>query len=101
LPRKSAASLAVVPALLSRGHPGPPAELDALEQRAANGPKCSPSLGIAMSANMAYASLLIGPPLFGAIATVSSLRLAFSILLVVAVAIAALTFAHRAGGAQR
>ncbi len=62
----------------------------------------SPSLGIAMSATMAYASLLIGPPLFGAIATVSSLRLAFAILLLAAAAIAALTFTQRGpGGAQR
>jgi MFS family permease len=52
----------------------------------------SPSFGIAMSATMAYASLLIGPPLFGAIATVSSLRLAFAILLLAAAGIAALAF---------
>jgi MFS family permease len=59
----------------------------------------SPSLGVATSATMAYASLLIGPPLFGAIATVSSLRLAFAILLAAAVGIAALTFAQRGPGA--
>ena len=50
----------------------------------------SPSLGIAMSATMAYTPLLLGPPVFGAVATVSSLRAAFGMLLVSAVAIAAL-----------
>ena len=59
----------------------------------------SPSLGIAMSATMAYAALLVGPPLFGAIATVSSLRLAFAILLLAAAGIAALTSAQRGPGA--
>jgi MFS family permease len=58
----------------------------------------SPSLGIATSATMAYASLLIGPPLFGAIATVSSLRLAFVILLLAAAGIAALTSTQRGAG---
>jgi MFS family permease len=58
----------------------------------------SPSLGIATSATMAYASLLIGPPLFGAIATVSSLRLAFAILLLAAAGIAALTSTQRGAG---
>ncbi len=55
----------------------------------------SPSLGIAMSATMAYTSFLIGPPIFGAIATVSSLRLAFAILLLAAAGIAALTATQR------
>ena len=59
----------------------------------------SPSLGIAMSATMAYAALLVGPPLFGAIATVSSLRLAFAILLLAAAGIAALTSTQRSPGA--
>jgi MFS family permease len=59
----------------------------------------SPSLGIAMSATMAYAALLIGPPLFGGIATVSSLRLAFTILLFAAAGIATLTSAQRGSGA--
>lgn len=59
----------------------------------------SPSLGIAMSATMAYTSLLIGPPIFGAIATVSSLRLAFAMLLLAAAGIAALTAAQRGPGA--
>ncbi|HLX99135.1 MAG TPA: hypothetical protein VKR62_10580 [Roseiarcus sp.] len=61
----------------------------------------SPSLGIAMSATMAYAALLIGPPFFGAIATVSSLRLAFAVLLLAAAGIAALTFAQRGRSASR
>jgi MFS family permease len=60
----------------------------------------SPSLGIAMSATMAYAALLIGPPLFGAIATVSSLRLAFAILLLAAAGIAALTLTQRGPDAR-
>ena len=60
----------------------------------------SPSLGIAMSATMAYAALLVGPPLFGAIATVSSLRLAFAILLLAAAGIATLAFTQRGPGAQ-
>ena len=59
----------------------------------------SPSLGIAMSATMAYAALLVGPPLFGAIATVSSLRLAFAILLLAAAGIAVLTSTQRGPGA--
>ena len=59
----------------------------------------SPSLGIATAATMAYASLLVGPPLFGAIATVSSLRLAFAMLLLAAAGIAALTATQRDAGA--
>ena len=59
----------------------------------------SPSLGIAMSATMAYTSLLLGPPFFGAIATVSSLRLAFAMLLLAAAGIVALTAAQRGPGA--
>jgi MFS family permease len=59
----------------------------------------SPSLGVATSATMAYASLLIGPPLFGAIATVSSLRVAFAVLLLAAAGIAALTTTQRGSGA--
>ena len=59
----------------------------------------SPSLGIAMSATMAYTSLLLGPPFFGAIATVSSLRLAFAMLLLAAAGIAALTATQRGPGA--
>jgi MFS family permease len=59
----------------------------------------SPSLGVATAATMAYASLLVGPPLFGAIATVSSLRLAFAILLLAAAGIAALTATQRGAGA--
>jgi len=51
----------------------------------------SPSMGIAMSATMAYAALLIGPPIIGAIATASSLRVAFATLLVAAAAVGTLT----------
>lgn len=59
----------------------------------------SPSLGIATSATMAYTALLIGPPFFGAIATVSSLRLAFATLLLAAAGIAALISTQRVPGA--
>jgi len=55
----------------------------------------SPSLGIAMSATMAYAALLIGPPIVGAVATATSLRVAFAMLLAAAAAIGALTLTQR------
>jgi MFS family permease len=58
----------------------------------------SPSLGIATAATIAYASLLVGPPLFGAIATVASLRVAFAMLLLAAAGIAALTSTQRGPG---
>ncbi len=41
----------------------------------------SPSLGVAMAATLAYASNLVGPPIFGAVASVSSLRVSFAMLL--------------------
>jgi MFS family permease len=50
----------------------------------------SPSLGIAMAATLAYASNLIGPPIIGAVASVSSLRAAFALLLPASLAILAL-----------
>ena len=55
----------------------------------------TPSLGIAMSATTAYAALLIGPPIIGAVATASSLRVAFAMLLAAAAAIGALTLTQR------
>ncbi len=55
----------------------------------------SPSLGIAMAATLAYASNLIGPPIFGAVASVSSLRAAFAMLLPAALAILALAYGRR------
>ena len=55
----------------------------------------SPSLGIAMAATLAYASNLIGPPIFGAVASVSSLRAAFAMLLPVSLAILALACVQR------
>jgi MFS family permease len=58
----------------------------------------SPSLGVATSATMAYTSMLVGPPLFGAIATISSLRVAFAILLLAAAGIAGLTSTQRGSG---
>ncbi len=58
----------------------------------------SPSLGVARAATMAYPSLLVGPPLFGAIATLSSLRLAFAILLLAAIGIAALAATQHGPG---
>jgi MFS family permease len=62
----------------------------------------SPSLGIAMSAGLAYSAYLVGPPLFGAIASASSLRVAFATLLVAMAAIAALaTTQRRAASGER
>jgi MFS family permease len=55
----------------------------------------SPSLGIAMAATLAYASNLIGPPIFGAVASVSSLRAAFAMLLPASLAILALATGQR------
>ncbi len=55
----------------------------------------SPSLGIAMAATLAYASNLIGPPIFGAVASVSSLRAAFAMLLPASLAILALANGQR------
>ena len=55
----------------------------------------SPSLGVAMAATLAYASNLIGPPVFGAVATASSLRAAFAMLLPVSLAILALAYGQR------
>ena len=50
----------------------------------------SPSAGIAMTASMAYAALLAGPPLFGFVASVASLRASYGLLLMAAVIIVAL-----------
>jgi MFS family permease len=50
----------------------------------------SPSLGVAMSAGLAYSAYLVGPPVFGAIASASSLRMAFATLLAAMAAIVAL-----------
>ena len=55
----------------------------------------SPSLGIAMAATLAYASNLIGPPIIGAVASVSSLRAAFAMLLPASLAILALAYGQR------
>ena len=55
----------------------------------------SPSRGIAMAATLAYAANLIGPPVFGGVASVSSLRFAFAMLMLAAVAIAALGYRLR------
>ncbi len=60
----------------------------------------SPSLGVAMAATLAYASGLIGPPIFGAVASVSSLRAAFAMLLPVSLAILALAYGQRRRGSQ-
>jgi len=50
----------------------------------------TPSIGVAMTATVAYASYLLGPPLIGFVASASSLRAAFAMLIVAALAIAAL-----------
>jgi MFS family permease len=55
----------------------------------------SPSLGIAMAASLAYTASLIGPPIFGAVASMSSLRVAFAMLLPAALAIIALAVSRR------
>ena len=55
----------------------------------------SPSLGIAMAATLAYAANLIGPPIFGAVASASSLRVAFAMLAPASIAIAALGYRQR------
>ncbi len=47
----------------------------------------TPSMGVAMSASMAYAAGLISPPLFGAVASISSLRAAFGMVIVAALVI--------------
>ena len=55
----------------------------------------SPSIGVAMAATLAYASNLIGPPILGAVASVSSFRVSFAMLLPVTVAILALANGQR------
>ena len=50
----------------------------------------TPSMGVAMSASMAYAAGLISPPLFGAVASISSLRAAFGMVIAAALVIIAL-----------
>jgi MFS family permease len=60
----------------------------------------SPSIGIATAATLAYASNLIGPPIFGAVASVSSLREAFAMLLPVSLAILALANGQRRRGSS-
>jgi MFS family permease len=56
----------------------------------------TPSMGVAMTASLAYAAYLMGPPLIGAVASLSSLRAAFGLLLVAAVAIIGLALRQRA-----
>lgn len=60
----------------------------------------SPSLGIAMAATLAYSSYLIGPPIIGAVASVSSLRAAFAMLLPASLAIVALAYGQRRRGSS-
>ena len=50
----------------------------------------SPSIGVATAASMAYTAGLISPPLFGAVASASSLRAAFAMVIAAALAIASL-----------
>ncbi len=54
----------------------------------------SPSLGIAMTASMAYTAMLAGPPLFGMVASFASLRASYALLLLAAAVIAALALAQ-------
>jgi MFS family permease len=58
----------------------------------------TPSIGVAMTATVAYASYLLGPPLIGFVASASSLRTAFALLIVAGVAIAALALGQRTQG---
>ncbi len=60
----------------------------------------SPSIGIATAATLAYASNLIGPPIFGAVASVSSLRASFAMLLPAALAILGLAYWQRRRGSS-
>ena len=60
-----------------------------------SGDRLGRTQGIAMAATLAYGSNLIGPPIFGAVASVSSLRAAFAMLLPVSLAILALACVQR------
>jgi len=53
-----------------------------------------------MAATLAYASNLVGPPIFGAVASVSSLRVSFAMLLPASLAILVLANGWRWGGSQ-
>jgi len=55
----------------------------------------TPSMGVAMTASLAYAAYLMGPPLIGAVASASSLRVAFGLLPAAAAAILALAMRQR------
>ena len=54
-----------------------------------------------MAATLAYAANLIGPPVFGVVASVSSLRVAFAMLMLAALAIATLGYRLRLKRANR
>lgn len=60
----------------------------------------SPSLGIAMAASLSYTALLLGPPIFGAVASVSSLRAAYAMLMLAAAVIAGLAMAQPRRGSS-
>ncbi|MGV6803278.1 MAG: MFS transporter [Ruegeria sp.] len=63
--------------------------------RAANDPNVPPGQAIASVATLGYGGLLIGPPLIGFLAGILSLRLAFAVLLPLAVVIVVLAGALR------
>lgn len=63
--------------------------------RAANDPHVPPGQAIASVATLGYGGLLIGPPLIGLLAGILSLRLAFAVLLPLAVVIVVLAGALR------
>lgn len=50
----------------------------------------SPAAGVAMAATVGYAGLMLGPPLIGAVAGLSSLRVGFALLAVALLAIVAI-----------
>jgi hypothetical protein len=58
-------------------------------------------LRVAMAATLAYAANLIGPPIFGAVASAAGLRVAFAMLAPAAIAIAALGYRLRRKRAGR
>ncbi|WP_116084136.1 MFS transporter [Tropicimonas sp. IMCC34011] len=58
--------------------------------RAANDPEVSPGRGLAAVATLGYGAILMGPPLLGAIAGLTSLRVALGLLAVLALLMIAL-----------
>ena len=66
--------------------------------RAANDPLVPPGQAIASVATLGYGGLLIGPPLIGFLAELFGLRMAFSVLIPLAVLIVVLAGALKRAG---